>query len=80
MMTSVLPELRVKNRASESVSHVAVGHWPCSPNYRGSVKSSQQLAVRRAAAGRQSCGVTGWRRRLIEPENDLIERTWTAVV
>lgn len=37
-MTSVLLELRVKNRAPESASHVAVGHWPSSSNYLGSVK------------------------------------------
>ena len=37
-MTSVLLELRVINRAPESVSHVAVGHWPSSSNYLGSVK------------------------------------------
>lgn len=40
-MTSVLLELRVKNRAPESASHVAVGHWPSSSNYLGSVKLSQ---------------------------------------
>lgn len=79
-MTSVLLELKVKNRTSESVSRGAVGHWPSSPNYRGSVKSSQPLAIRRPAAGRKSCWVTGRRRRLIEPENYLVERVWAAVV
>lgn len=79
-MTSVLLGRRVKNRASESASHVAVGHWPSSPNYRGPLKSSQPLAVRRPAAGKKSRWVTSRCRRLIEPENDLIARAWAAVV
>lgn len=58
LMTSVLFELRVKNRVSERASHVVVGHWPRSSNYHGPVKSSLPLAVR-FTAGRKSSWLTG---------------------
>lgn len=81
-MTSVLLELRVKNSTSESASHVAAGHWPDSPNYCGSVKSSQPLAARRPSAGEEELlSFTGRRRRLIWTSKwSHRERAWNAAV
>lgn len=74
LMTSVLLEMRDKNRMNGSLIPVAAGHWLDSLNCSRPVKSSQQFAACWPAVG--SCQVTGWLWRLSQAENDQRQSVW----